>query len=137
LPIVVGPPVLGVAFVTLFLWIQRTFDPAGSLEGIDMTPYAHRDMAFVIGFGVLLLYVTVCTWRPRGAAARVVVFMTGGCDGLAHVPLDVLRTPRALIVPAAVIVTSMGVTFGPSIHSPAPTNDVFAPTCSETGHAKT
>jgi hypothetical protein len=94
--VLAGPPTLAAIFVDLFHWIQRTFDPAGSLEAIDMTPYARRDEAMVVGFGLLLLaLVGACAWQARSMSDRVAVLLAG----LAMVAVTFLGTFFALVAP--------------------------------------
>jgi hypothetical protein len=76
--VIAGQRVMAIVFIGLFRWIQRTFTPAGRLEAIDMTRYAHRDTALVVSFGVVLVvFVAVCTWRARGTTARITVCVAG------------------------------------------------------------
>jgi len=79
------PPVLGVIFVPLFLWVQSLGRPSGSLQGLDLTPFAQRDQLMMRSFALTLLVFVLAvglpatTWRNRlgiVAAAGVVAVAT-------------------------------------------------------------
>ena len=61
-----------------------------------MTPYARRDQALLLGFGVLLVaFLGGCAWQARSRRQRVTVVLIG----LATVGLTFLATVVALIAP--------------------------------------
>jgi hypothetical protein len=80
---IVAPLVLGAAFVPVFRWLQTRSEPAGSLQGVDMAPFAERDALLIRCFAFALVLVAMgiasagSSWRTRaalmvaGAAAAV------------------------------------------------------------------
>ena len=79
------PLVLSVMFVPLFLWVQAQGRPSGSLQGLDLTPFAQRDQLMMRSFAftllIFVLAVGLCatTWRSRlgiVVAAAVVALVT-------------------------------------------------------------
>ena len=65
-------------FVPIFLRVQTIGVPTGSLEGIDLTPFAQRDMRMMWAFaGVLLVYVIGIGMGARSWRLRLAVMLTG------------------------------------------------------------
>lgn len=68
---VVISPVLAGIFVPIFHMVQSSGLPAGSLEGIDLTPFAQRDemMLFLFACALFLFVIAVGVgvrpWRRR------------------------------------------------------------------------
>ena len=68
--VVLGPPVLVLLVVLpVFRAIQGVGVPAGSLEGVDMTPFAIRDEVVFWGSGLLLTLLVLAVAR-RGSTRR-------------------------------------------------------------------
>jgi hypothetical protein len=83
----VVPGVFAAVFLPVFRLVQAHGLPPGSLEGIDLTPFARRDEHMMLAFGaILLLFVfAVCagakSGRHRflvGVAATAAAFVSYG-----------------------------------------------------------
>lgn len=67
----VVPPILGALFLPIFRAVQGQGFPTGSLEGIDLTPFAERDERMMLAFAAVLVLFAfgVCigarSWRHR------------------------------------------------------------------------
>jgi len=73
------PPILSALFVPIFHSVQAYGLPAGSLEGIDLTPYAQRDERMLVAFACLLiLLVGVAGLGARSGRDRLIVLVAGG-----------------------------------------------------------
>ena len=84
---ITAPPILGALFLPIFNVVQRSNYPTGSLEGVDLTPFARRDELMMQGFAIALVVVVLAvaifatTWRSRlivlfaGAVAAVITWM--------------------------------------------------------------
>jgi Ca2+/Na+ antiporter len=68
---IVVPPVLAGIFLPIFHQVQSSGLPAGSLEGIDLTPFAQRDERMMLLFACILFLFIIAVgigvrpWRRR------------------------------------------------------------------------
>jgi hypothetical protein len=81
------PLALGVLFVPVFRWVQSWHYPTGSLQGVDLTPFARRDELMLRSFAwalfilVMAVGLLATSWRGRfvivcaGAVAAVVSYV--------------------------------------------------------------
>jgi hypothetical protein len=75
---IAAPAVLSALFLPIFHTVQRWGFPAGSLEGVDLTPFARRDELMIQGLAATLVIVVIAigvfatSWR-----SRLIVFVAG------------------------------------------------------------
>jgi hypothetical protein len=68
---VAAPAVLSALFLPIFHQVHRWNYPTGSLEGVDLTPFARRDELMLQGLTVALAVIVITTgifatsWRSR------------------------------------------------------------------------
>jgi hypothetical protein len=77
--VVVAPPVMGMVFVPIFRSVQAWGLPSGSLESVDLTPFARRDELMMGGFALALLTLVVTMgFRARTWRSRAIMLVVGG-----------------------------------------------------------
>lgn len=81
---IVVPLVLAGIFLPVFRSVQSQGRPTGSLEGIDLTPFADRDLRMMMYFACVLgLCVVVMGIGARSWRHRLVVILVGAVAAFA------------------------------------------------------
>ena len=80
---VLVPPVLAAIFVPIFRQVQSSGRPHGSLQGIDLTPFAQRDERMLFAFAcILFLFVIVVGIGVRAWRRRLAIMLVAGTVAL-------------------------------------------------------
>jgi hypothetical protein len=75
---IAAPPVLSALFLPIFHRVHRWNLPTGSLEGIDLTPFARRDELMMQGLAVTLAVVVIAVAVfATSRRSRLIVLFAG------------------------------------------------------------
>ena len=75
---------MGAMFIPIFRSVQSQGRPAGSLEGIDLTPFAERDERMLLYFAcILALFVIGIGFGTLSLGRRIAVILVAAVAGFA------------------------------------------------------
>lgn len=77
------PPILTGIFIPIFRHVQSSGRPSGSLQGIDLTRFAQRDVRMLFVFAcILILFVAVVGIGVRPWRRRLSIMLVAGAVAL-------------------------------------------------------